>query len=230
MVMLRSLAVPLLTLTLLTGSLAAQEHPSLPARLGPETEALLRPVLDSAAHDGLPIDALEAKALEGVAKGRPPDEIRTVVRRLADRFRQARAVLTDAEAGGPVAPREIVTAAEALASGASPDDVAQLRRATPAKTSLEIPFAVLGELVRRGVPGGQARAVVGRLVQSKVPESRIVGIPARMDVGIRGGAPPVQALGQALQGMGLPVPRSFPHPGNQGKGNGKGRGRGGGGR
>jgi len=226
----RSVTLALTMLILLTAGLAAQEHPSLSARLGRETEALLRPVLDSAAHDGLPVGALESKALEGVAKGRPPDEIRTVVRRLADRLRQARAILTDAEPDTPVAPREIVTASEALESGVSPGDIARLRRNAPAKTSLEIPFAVLGELVRRGVPGSQARDVVAGLVQSKVPEERIVGIPARMDVGIRGGAPPVQALGRALQGMGLPVPPSFPHPGNPGKGNGRGRGRGGGGR
>jgi hypothetical protein len=216
--MLRSLATALAASALLAGTLAAQVGGSL----GPETEALLRPVLDSAAHDSLPVSALQSKALEGAAKGRPPAEILAVVRGLADRLREARSVLSQAVPGAPVAAGDIVTAAEAMAGGARPEDIARLRQSATPGTSLEIPFAVLGELVRRGVPAGQASDVVNDLVQSKVPEARIIEIPARVDVAIRLGAPPVAALGRALHGLGLPVPRSVP----PGRGKGRGRGRG----
>jgi len=224
---LRPFATSLALLLLVAGHVSAQDEHALAARLGPETEALLRPTLDAAARDSLPVSALEAKALEGVAKGRPSSQIVAVVKQLADRLRQARSVLAGAEPGMSIAGNEIVTAAEAIASGVSPDDIARLRHDTPPKTSLEIPYAVLGELVRRGVPTGRAREVVGQLVRANVPEARIVGIPARMDVGIRQGTPPEAALGNALHGMGLPVPRSFPHP--RGNSQGKGKGRGGGG-
>lgn len=216
--MLRSLATSLAVSALLAGSLAAQVGGSL----GPETEALLRPVLDSAAQDSLPVSALRSKALEGAAKGRRPAEILAVVRGLADRLREARSVLSRAVPGAPVAAGDIVTAAEAMTGGARPEDIARLRKNAPPGTSLEIPYAVLGELVRRGVPAGQASDVVDHLVRSKVPEARIIEIPARVDVAIRLGAPPVAALGRALHGLGLPVPPSVP------PGRGRGRGRGGG--
>jgi hypothetical protein len=218
--MLRSLATSLAVSALLAGNVTAQVGGSLAPRLGAETEALLRPVLDSAAQDSLPVSALQSKALEGAAKGRPPAEILGVVRGLADRLRQARSVLSGAVPGSPVAAGDIVTAAEAMAGGARPEDIARLRRDAPPGTSLEIPFAVLGELVRRGVPAGQASDVVDHLVQSKVPEARIIEIPARVDVAIRLGAPPVAALGRALHGLGLPVPPSVP----PGRGRGRGRG------
>ena len=83
--MLRSLATSLAVSALLAGNLVAQVGGSL----GPQTEALLRPVLDSAAQDSLPVSALQSKALEGSAKGRPPAEILAVVRGLADRLRLA---------------------------------------------------------------------------------------------------------------------------------------------
>lgn len=226
---LRSVTLSLAAWVVLAGSLAAQStqtQTSLAARLGPETEALLRPVLDSAAADSLPVSALRSKALEGIAKGRPPAEILAVVRSLAHRFRGARAILSKAVPGGPVAGGDIVTAAEAIAAGARPADITRLRRNAPAGTSLEIPFAVLGELVRRGVPSSRACDVVDHLVQSKVPDTRIVEIPARVDAGIRLGAPPVAALGRALHGLGLPTPSSSSRP--RGTGRARGRGRGGG--
>jgi len=223
---LRSLVTALAVSTLLAGNLTAQAGGSPAPRLSPETEALLRPVLDSAAQDSLPVSALQSKALEGAAKGRPPAEILAVVRGLAGRLRQARSVLSQAVPGAPVAAGDIVTAAEAMAGGARPEDVARLRKNAPPGASLEIPYAVLGELVRRGVPVGQASDVVDHLVESKVPEARIIEIPARVDVAIRLGAPPVAALGRALHGLGLPVPP--PVPGSKGRGRGRGRGRGGG--
>ncbi len=90
--------------------------------------------------------------------------------------------------------------------GVAPEEITALRRTAPPDTPLEIPFAVLGELVQRGVPADQARGVIEHLLASRVPQERLVEIPQRVDVALRVGAPPVAALGSALQGLGIPAP------------------------
>lgn len=186
-------------------AIATQDPASLQSRLDAATYDAIRPVLEAARGDSVPVRALEAKALEGVAKRRPASQIVAAVSRLADELRAARGVLRGA-VQGPLVEGEVQAAAEALRRGVPASELTELRRGAPPDVALEIAIAVLGELVERGVPAGEARDVIGQLVESGLPPGRFVEIPARVDVALRVGAPPGAALASALQGMGVPRP------------------------
>jgi hypothetical protein len=191
-------------------SLAAQQEGPLRHRLDAATYAALQPILDAARRDSVPLTALETRALLGASRRRPGSEIVESVRNLADQLRAARRVLRQAAPAAPLSDGEVFAAAEALRRGVPAEDLARIRERAPERRTLEIPFAVLGELVGRGVPAGDARAVIEHLVVSDVPAERLVEIPARVDIALRVGAPPVAALTSALQRLGLPAPPGPP--------------------
>jgi hypothetical protein len=176
------------------------------ARLDPAMREALRPVLETARRDSVPVAILEGKALEGVAKRRPTAVIVAAVQRLAGELRDARAALRAAAPTATLVAGELVAVAEAVRLGTPWEDVRSLRATANPGTNLEIPFAVLGALVMRGVPAGDARAVIGEMIRAGVAQSRMVEVPARIDVALRVGAGPIAALNSALQGLGIPVP------------------------
>lgn len=211
--MLRGVAlIPLLLLSL-TPVLEPQQD-LLRQRLDAATYAALRSVLEEATRDSLPVRALEAKALEGVAKNRPGPQILGAVTRLANDYRQVRATLATAAQAAPEE-REVVAAAEARNQGAPLEHIGALKRGAPPGTSLEIPYALLGALVGRGVPADYSLSVIQHLVSSGVPQDRMVQIPQRIDVGLGLGAPPTAALGSALQTLGIPTVPAAPGPPGQ---------------
>jgi len=194
-------AAAVLSIALAWGALAPAA-----AQLDPTVRDALRPVLETARRDSVPVEVLEAKALEGVAKRRPTPVIVAAVQRLAGELRDARAALRAAAPTAALSAGELVAVAEAVRLGTPWEDVRSLRAAAEPATSLEIPFAVLGALVERGVPAAEARAVIQEMVKAGVAQSRMVEVPARIDVALRVGAAPIPALNSALQGLGIPVP------------------------
>lgn len=181
--------------------LAAQGRGTIEQRLDPQTFAAVRAVVDSARRDSIPAQALEDKALEGVAKHIPPDRIVAAVRQLAVELRDARALLRAAAPGATLADGEVIAAADAEHRGVPPVELSSLRSHVSSRASLIVAFTVLGDLVQRGVPAGQARDVVEQLIAAGVSAQQLADVPARMDVGLRVGAPPLDALRSAL-----PVP------------------------
>jgi len=191
--------------------LAAQGRPPLEQRLDPQTLAALRPILDSARSDSVPVQALVDKALEGVAKHVPLVRIIAAVRQLAAELHDAQALLRSAAPGMAMNDGEIVAAADARRRGVPAKDVSTLRSHVPPATGLVVAYTVLGDLVQRGVPADQARLVIEQLLAAGVPAQQIAEIPARMDVGLRVGAPPLDALRGALP---MPLrPVKPPQPG-----------------
>lgn len=191
----------------------AQDSTMVRSRLGPEAYAALRPALDAARRDSVPLAPLEGKALEGVAKQRSTGEIVGAVRRLTAQLARARALL---RAGAPQAALpngDVAAGADALLGGIPPVDITALRRHVPTSVRLEVPLAVLTQLVQRGVPADQARAAVERLLAAGVSQARMVQVPGLVDVALRVGAAPAAALGSALRGLGIPArPVSPRHP------------------
>ncbi len=191
--------------------LASQGRPALEQRLDAQTVAALRPVLDSARSDSVPVQALEDKALEGVAKHVPPERIVAAVRQLAVELRDARTLLRSAAPGVAVSDGETVAAADARRRGVPATEVSALRSHAPPASGLVVAYTVLGDLVQRGVPADQGRLVIEQLLTAGVSAEQIAEIPARMDVGLRVGAPPLDALRSALP---MPLrPVKPPQPG-----------------
>jgi len=203
-------ALPLFGLCLVPIAALRGQQDVLRQRLDPAAYAAVRPIIDSARHDSLPVHALEAKALEGAAKRRPTDQIVTTMQRFADELREARTLLREALPTEPLADGEVVAAAEARRQGAPAEDIVAVRRSAPAGTPLEVPIALLGELVRRQIPPPDARQLIEHLVVTAVPQERMIEILQRVDVALRVGAPPVRALGTALQSLGIPAPPATP--------------------
>ncbi len=193
-----------LSLLVLAGALTAAPAAAqgrLEARLDPQTLASLRPLFDAARRDSIPLSALEDKALEGAAKRVPGERIVAALHRLADELRAARALLRGAAESAPLPDAEIVAAADATRRGVPPGEIAALGRRAPATVGLVVPLTVLGDLVQRGVPADEARRVLEELLDAGVTPEQLAEIPARVDIALRVGAPPLEALRNAL-----PVP------------------------
>ncbi len=204
----RRLLLAVLAGPVAAATLAAQGRPPLEARLDPQTLVAVRAIIDGARGDSIPSRVLEDKALEGAAKRVPPPRIVAAVRQLAAELREARALLRSAAPRAPLAEAEIVAAAQARARGVPAAEVRELRSHVRAATPLVVAFTVLGDLVQRGVAADQARDVIEQLIGAGVPAQQVAEIPARMDVGLRVGAPPLDALRSAL-----PIPvRPFRRP------------------
>lgn len=197
-------------LPLAATTLAAQGSSPLRQRLDPQTFAAVRAIMDSARADSVPTGPLADKALEGAAKHVPAARILTAVRQLRSELANARGLLRAGAPGAPLGTEEIVAAADARRRGVPAADVTQLRHDVTATTSLVVPLTVLGDLIQRGVPADQARGAIEQLVTSGVSAQQIADIPSRMDVGLKVGAPPLDALRSASPIPLHPLPPSRP--------------------
>lgn len=216
---LRSLFFALGSGPLVVATLVAQSPSELARRLDPATYAAVRTIVDSARGDSLPAKALQDKALEGAAKHVPGPRIVAAVRQLASELREARTLLRAAAPGASLRGGEIVAAADARRRGVPAGDVTALRHDLKPDVSLIVPLTVLGDLVQRGIPAGQARGVIEQLAGAGVTPQQMADIPGRMDVGLKVGAPPLDALRGAL-----PIPVRAVGPPHAGVRPPKGRG------
>jgi hypothetical protein len=176
------------------------------ARLDEATRAAVEPVLAAATRDSLPVGTLQSKVLEGVAKERPPAQIGRVVTDLADELRTARTLLRASLPDRSIADGEVVAVALATRQGLAPEVVRSLWASRPNGGSLEIPVTVLSELVRRGVPVGDASAVMAHVVRTAVPLQVAAQLPGKVDGALVSGAAPSAALVEALRTLNIPAP------------------------
>jgi hypothetical protein len=195
----------------------------LEGRVDTRTLTLVRPALEAAMRDSLPVGALRAKVLEGSAKNRPPELIARVTHQLVDELRATRTELRGALPDVSISGEELVAASLARQQGVPLGAVVELWSSRPRGASLQIPVTVLTELVRRGVPADGASALMRHVLSTGVPLERAAQIPGRFDGAGPGVAAP-QALERALRELDIPGPPSGPPAGPP-----PGRGPGGGG-
>jgi hypothetical protein len=173
--------------------LPAQQASAPLAALSQQTRSAIYASADSLRAEGLPGDALIAKAAEGLLKGETEDRIVAVVHRLAGDLRAAAAAL-----GSDAAPGEIVAAAGALRAGASPDAVRQLRSAagpsrTVARRPLTVALVVLGDLVSRGAPPAVAAGSVTSLLARHASDEDLQALRVVVERDIDAGDDPATA-------------------------------------
>lgn len=202
----RFLAVALVGLWIARPPALRAQGADLPARVDPATLVIVQPILDAAARDSLPVEALESKILEGVAKNVAPDRIGRVVSELATEFRSTRSALREALPDQPLLGREVVASATALRQGVGIDRVRALWSSRPNGGSLEVPLTVLAELVRRGVPVPDAVSLMTHVVSTSVPLPLTAQIPGKFDGAVGAGASPAAALVEALRALNIPSP------------------------
>ena len=166
----------------------ADPRTKLAARLDSGAVAAILPVIDAAEQQGLPIDPLVQKALEGASKRAPSDRIVTAVRRLSSQLATAKLAF-----GGVGSAPELVAGASALQAGVRPEMLATLRAERP-QASLAVPLGVLAELIARGVPADTGAMAVAALLDAKVSDAQLVALRQDVERDIGVGAPPTTAL------------------------------------
>ncbi len=165
---------------LLSAQVAAQD-PRL-ERLDPDTRSAVVALMDSARGDGLPVEPLIQRALEGATKSAPGARIVAAVRRLTLDLGTARTAL-GTDASSP----ELEAGVAALRAGATPQILTQLR--TVRRPPLTMALSVLADLVASGVPADSAAAAVLTLAP-KARDADLVEFRRAVERDIALGAPP----------------------------------------
>jgi hypothetical protein len=188
-------AVVLLVAALAPRGDASAQEPRLAGRLSATARTGVEAVLDSARREGLPLEPLVDRALEGASKRADDGRIIAAVRRLAGDLGAARDAL-----GSGVSDAEITAGASALRAGARPGDLARIRTRRSGQ-SVTVAVAVLADLVALGVPADTATLAVLALAQSDDAAYLAFRRSVERDVAL--GATPVAALTYRLAGEGL---------------------------
>jgi hypothetical protein len=151
-------------LVLLTGPVLAQIPPQIEAKLRrtlpPQAGEELIRQLDLARQRGLPLAALEQRALELSLKGLPAEVIVRAVAVSAGRLDSARTALSQAREAKATA-EEIDAGAVALGKGLSDSALSDFARSAPTGRSLAVPLLVVASLVDQGV---SVDGAVGRVL------------------------------------------------------------------
>lgn len=200
-------------LAISAGPLVAQEtsrdraREVLPVQVFERVDALAA----EAAREGIPSEPLFNKALEGMAKGVPADNLVPAITRYAGQLRQARGAF-GSTGTGPL----LVAGADALRRGVRVETLEQLRQGEgegPGPSPMAV--LVLADLVEAGVPAERALGVLREAIRMRTREQQMLGISARVRQLMRQGQSPQDAAEQvrrALQrgrgggGVGPPVP------------------------
>ena len=183
--------------------------------------------VEAALDRDLPAEAVAHLALEGVAKGRSPEEVLSAVEALVGDMGRALAAL---ERGGRAPDEgEIEAATTAMRMGVDGAEISELARSQAQGRGLAVPLLVLGSLAERGLPSDQALAAVRARLGAGADDSSLVGDVLRPG---RGPATAMDPPGHAIGGgvTGLPTPAAGvgvpvgPPTDNTHRGRGRGRG------
>jgi hypothetical protein len=173
---------------------ARAQEPRLVGRLPDVPRQQVDAILDAARGAGLPTEPLVDRALEGTAKNAPPELIVAAVLRLREELNLARGAFGDAASSA-----ELTAGASALRAGATPDDLAELRKLRPGQP-LTVPAAVLADLAAAGVPMETGLPAVLALAEN-AEDADYVAFRRSVERDIALGASPAAAVGVRLRAV-----------------------------
>ena len=175
--------------------------------LEPRARAEVVAVLDSARIAGLPSDVLAAKVMEGVTKGAAPERIARVVHETYTSMRAAQSIL-----GSELQPGELAAGGGALRAGFAARDVQRMKAASRGRPATEA-LVVATDLLRRGVPAGDAVDAVVRLADAGADGEALLQLQADVAQDVAAGvAPRSAALARARVLSSRPRPQVVPVP------------------
>ena len=164
----------LLMLSLVWPSPAVGQDPRLAARLDPETRERVEATIAAARRDGLPVEPLVQKALEGSSKGAAGPRIVAAVEAMLGDLRLAKQAL-----GSEAAASELVAGVAALRAGATPVMVGKMRQLGPAG-GVAVPLAVFTDLVADGMAIDAAWRSVTELAEKGGDEEEFLNLRDRL--------------------------------------------------
>ncbi len=157
--------------------------PRLESRLDAATRSAVGAIVDSMRNDGLPVEPIIQRALEGATKRAPGPAIVAAVRRDAELLREA------GEALGPGASEdEIMAGATALRAGVPARQLERLRKVKPGQRYASA-LGVLTYIVGMSVPADTAADVVVGLVLASASDEQLNALQADVERDISGGTP-----------------------------------------
>lgn len=148
--------------------------------------------------DGLPVEPLMDKAVEGLAKGVPGPRIAGAVDQLAQELGRARRLLTD---GVPPAATDVAAVADAMRRGVPEPAIQRVTRNAGPEEPVAMAVHTLGDLMDRGVPVEQALAVMDAWRGRGARSEELRQLPGAVDRLMRHGILPGQAAAAVANAM-----------------------------
>lgn len=168
----------------------------LDGRVPPEVRQAVTGIATNAAAQGLPVEPLLLKAIEGSAKGVPSDRVIAAVKTLAGRLADAMGALH--QAGVPMPSGDVVEGgADALNAGLGNNDVRDLALASRPPYDPAVTLRVAATLSALGVPAPETVQLVKGIISAGRPPSDLLGLPADVEAGVARGETP----GQVAEGL-----------------------------
>ena len=183
------------------GEEAERSQARLEQALPPGDLDRIRVMARELADEGIPPQLIRRKALEGIAKGVPPDRIVGVLEEYSVRLREARRLLPGDGAAVADVPG-LAAAAEAVRRGVPPEAIRGVARQAAGNAEqsggrrLAVPLLVLGDLTEAGVPADQALEMVQEGMRRGAPEQGMLNFSAAVQRRIRMGEDPATAFQQ----------------------------------
>jgi hypothetical protein len=172
--------------------------PRLSLRLDSRTRDAVTAIVDSASKDGVPVEPLIDRALEGASKRAEGSVIVTAVRSFAKDLRRARTAL-----GPSSSDAEVVAGAHALRSGVKVQELERLRQVRSGQR-YALALDVMTFIINRGVPVDTAAGVIVGLVLASATDEQLANLRVDVEHDIAGGVP----AGLAVSSRGVGVERA----------------------
>lgn len=157
--------------------------PRIEDAMPPEYAARVREIAREAGEAGVPPGLIVRKALEGVAKGYPPERVVSALGGYAGRLREARGLL-----GTEPRPASLAAAAEALRRGVPPDAIRAIAGRGNGRADLAVPIIVLSDLTEAGVPTQNALEIVSSAMDRGARGDQMLGFSSAVRRRMRQGA------------------------------------------
>lgn len=152
----------------------------------------------AARAEGLPVEPLMDKAVEGLAKRVPGPRIASAVDQLAGELGRARTLLAD---GVPPGPTDVAAVADAMRRGVPEMAIQRVARDAGPEEPVAMTVHTLGDLMDRGVPVEQALAVMEAWRSRGARRDELRELPGAIDRLMRQGILAGQAAAAVANAM-----------------------------
>jgi hypothetical protein len=191
----------------------------LSGRVSAEVAAAVGQLAESAARQGLPVEPLVEKAIEGGAKGVPAARVIGALRSLVGVLGESATAVRAAGMAGSNA--EVIEAgAFALNAGLDRREVESLVRHSRPPYLPAATLRVAGTLAALGVPAGETADVVQQAIDAGTSPGDLLDLPQQVEMGVAHGASPGAAAAGLGRGQASAPGLTRPH-GSQGQGKGQ---------